>query len=219
MALFLPFPKEETGLLADLHENAFPSAFRRWQEEIALNDDGTHFLFFEREGTVEFGGREYGVSAGMYLSLPGSAIVRGGRGVVTTRLGYRGMFLLGGPVEERGRLRYIDGCTDSLLIPPVLLGDPCLNLLHIPPGTHQTRHTHPSFRSGLILSGTGECVTPEGRHSLEPGLAFVIPEGAEHSFHTDQEALRVIAFHPDSDYGPTHEDHPMVNRTIIPAAS
>jgi len=27
-------------------------------------------------------------------------------------------FHLGGPVEETGRLRYIDGCTDSLLIRP-----------------------------------------------------------------------------------------------------
>lgn len=27
-------------------------------------------------------------------------------------------FHLGGPTEERGRLRYIDGCTDSLRIAP-----------------------------------------------------------------------------------------------------
>lgn len=219
MSLFSPFPKEEIGLLSDLRENAFPSAFRRWRGEIELNAGGTHFVFVEEGGVVEFGSKNYEVSAGMYLSLPGESILRGGGGVVTTRLGYHGVFLLGGPVEERGRLRYIDGCTDSLLIPPVLLGDPCLNLLHIPPGTHQTRHTHPSFRSGLILSGIGECVTPEGRHPLEPGLAFLIPEHAAHSFHTAEEALRVIAFHPDSDCGPTHEDHPMVNRTIIPATS
>jgi hypothetical protein len=25
----------------------------------------------------------------------------------------------------------------------------------------------------------------------------------------------VIAYHPDSDFGPTHENHPMVNRTIV----
>ena len=25
----------------------------------------------------------------------------------------------------------------------------------------------------------------------------------------------VIAYHPDSDFGPTDDDHPMVNRTIV----
>ena len=25
----------------------------------------------------------------------------------------------------------------------------------------------------------------------------------------------VVAFHPDSDFGPTHEVHPMINRTIV----
>ena len=35
----------------------------------------------------------------------------------------------------------------------MLLGDPCLNLLHIPPSTRQSAHTHPSIRVGLIVSG------------------------------------------------------------------
>jgi hypothetical protein len=51
-----------------------------------------------------------------------------------------------------------------------------------------------------------------------PGLAFVIPADSLHSFTTENEALRVIAYHPDSDFGPTHEDHPMVNRTILAPA-
>jgi hypothetical protein len=25
----------------------------------------------------------------------------------------------------------------------------------------------------------------------------------------------VVAYHPDSDYGPTHEAHPMINRTVV----
>ncbi|MEZ6018333.1 MAG: cupin domain-containing protein [Planctomycetota bacterium] len=115
-------------------------------------------------------------------------------------------------------MRYIDGCTDSLLIPPVVLGDPCLNLLHIPPGTHQTQHVHPSIRVGTILSGTGTCETPGGKIALEPGLDFVIRAGGRHSFHTAGEALRVLAWHPDSDCGPSHEDHPMLNRTWIDAS-
>ena len=27
--------------------------------------------------------------------------------------------------------------------------------------------------------------------------------------------MDVVAYHPDSDFGPTHEEHPMVNRTRI----
>jgi hypothetical protein len=46
-------------------------------------------------------------------------------------------------------------------------------------------------------------------------MAFVIPENAKHSFHTSEQALRVIAYHPDSDFGPTDESHPMVNKTIL----
>ncbi len=156
------------------------------------------------------------LASGMYFAAPGAAQLRGGSGLVITAQQYRGFFHIGGPIEATGRLRYIDGCTDSLLIPPVTLGDPCLNLLHIPPGTHQSEHTHPSVRVGLIVGGFGECVTPGGRFPLQPGLAFVIPEETLHSFHTSTDSLLVIAYHPDSDFGPTHERHPMINRTILP---
>jgi quercetin dioxygenase-like cupin family protein len=152
----------------------------------------------------------------MYFAAPGPVAIRGGRGLSITAKECRGFFHIGGPIEETGRLRYIDGCTDSLLIPPVTLGDPCLNLLHIPPGTRQTEHTHPSVRVGLIVRGSGECVTPGGRFPLRPGLAFVIPEETLHSFHTSTDSLLVIAYHPDSDFGPTNERHPMINRTIVP---
>ena len=27
--------------------------------------------------------------------------------------------------------------------------------------------------------------------------------------------MDVIAYHPDSDFGPQDEDHPMINRTIV----
>lgn len=95
------------------------------------------------------------------------------------------------------------------------MGDPCLNLLHIPPHTRQSRHTHPSHRIGVILSGVGECVTPNATIPLVPGIVFVIPQNASHSFRTSGQALRVIAYHPESDFGPTDESHPMVNKTIL----
>jgi quercetin dioxygenase-like cupin family protein len=208
---FHSFALDGTGV--DLSADPFPTAVATWGGGLELPATGTHFGFVHT-GPADVNGMT--LAAGMYFAAQGSVGVRGGSGLVVTRLGFRGFFHLGGPVEETGRLRYIDGCTDSLLIPPVLLGDPCLNLLHIPPHTRQSAHTHPSIRVGLIVSGSGECVTPDRHYPLTPGLAFVIPAGATHSFHTATDALRVIAYHPDSDFGPTHECHPMVNRTILP---
>lgn len=206
------------GVLAHSASAEHPTRLAAWRDgTLTLEADGTDF-FFCAAGTAELScdAGTFPLVPGMYGSVPGAGQIGGdGRGLVITRLGHRGLFHIGGPVEDKGRLRYIDGCTDTLLIAPPLRGDPCLNLLHIPPHTHQTRHTHPSMRAGLIVSGAGRCVTPAAKHTLEPGLAFVIPAGGQHSFHTDEQPLRVIAYHPDSDYGPSHDHHPMVNRTMV----
>lgn len=140
------------------------------------------------------------------------------RVVVAQRLGYKGVHQVGGPVEDKGRLRYIDGCSDTLLVCPPLLGDPCLNLLHFPSGINQTEHTHPSLRIGAVIGGLGQCTTPYGASPLAPGLVFVIPKDGLHRFRTDEIHMDVIAYHPDSDWGPTHEEHPMVNRTLVEGA-
>ena len=39
--------------------------------------------------------------------------------------------------------------------------------------------------------------------------------GELHSFCTAASSLDVVVYHPDSDTGPTHHDHPMLNRTLI----
>jgi len=65
----------------------------------------------------------------------------------------------GGPLEATGRLRYVDGCSDTLLVCPPRLGEPCLNHLHIPPHTQQSEHFHPSLRIGVIARGAGVCHT------------------------------------------------------------
>lgn len=140
-----------------------------------------------------------------------------------------------GTVEKEGRLKYIDGCTDSLLIPPVKLGDPCFNHLHFPENIDQTSHTHPSHRIGIVAKGNGLCKTPFGNIELKEGMIFIIkewngksfstgidgneyPDGT-HSFQTFDEGMDVIAFHPDSDFGATDVDHPMINRTIVDGVS
>lgn len=142
---------------------------------------------------------------------------------------------IGGIVEKTGRLKYIDGCTDSLLIPPVKKGDPCLNHLHFPKNIKQTPHTHPSHRIGVVIRGEGECITPFGNLPLVEGCIFVIKEydgqamhlgidgkmyeAGTHKFDTSDNSMDVIAFHPDSDFGAEDEFHPMINRTIVAGVS
>ncbi len=194
---------------------------RAWNESaLELSSEGTHYvLAYAGTSTLERSRAAFPLAAGMFASVPGACVVNGvtppGAGLVITHHGYGGVFQLGGPIEATGRLRYIDGCTDSLLLAPPVLGDPCLNHLHIPAGTTQTRHVHPSVRVGLIMRGTGTCITPDGELSLRPGLAFMIPADVLHSFCTGASSLDVVVYHPDSDTGPTHEDHPMLNRTLI----
>src|SRR5262249_47328547 len=158
-----------------------------WVEDaLRLEAVGTHFGFIHAgSAVVQCASGTFMLRAGMYFAVPGEMHVARGSGILLTRLGHCGFFHVGGPIEPTGRLRYIDGCTDSLLIPPVLRGDPCLNLLHLPPSTRQTPHTHPSLRIGLVVRGTGRCMTPMGAVALAPGLAFVLRAGAVHCFHTD----------------------------------
>lgn len=156
---------------------------------------------------------------------------------------YKAFPMKGGPIEETGRLKYIDGCTDSLLLSPVKKGDPCLNHLHFPPNIDQTEHTHPSHRIGIVASGHGLCKTPFGDLPLTEGMIFIIKEwdgktyeapsntdrpndykeklypNGQHAFQTFDSVMNVIAFHPDSDFGPEDDEHPMINRTIVDGKS
>ena len=136
------------------------------------------------------------------------------------RYGFRGIDMVGHS-EKNGRLSYIDGCTDSLLVMPPRLGDPCLNYLHFPMGIDQTQHLHPSIRMGIVIGGKGEAFQkPEGKREgweedLSKGMMFCLEEGEVHSFRTAENYMDIIAYHPDSDFGPTDTNHPMLNRTYI----
>jgi len=152
---------------------------------------------------------------GMWFCTPDEFKVSG-PGVVIQVHGWRGMFQVGGPIESRGRLRYIDGCTDTLLVSPPRKGDACLNHLHFPTGIRQTMHTHPSVRCGIVARGQGRAIMPGGlEQPLVPGSVWLLRPEGEHCFYTDGQTMDVIAFHPDSDCGPEDDDHPMVNRTLV----
>ena len=154
---------------------------------------------------------EFFVTAnGAELILPSRA-----RPFAVQKIGFCAISLIGSPIEPRGRLRYIDGCSNRLLVASTVAGDPCLNHLHFPLKIGQTHHTHPSTRDGIIARGTGSCTTRSGVVPLGPGLIFVIPANGIHGFQTSAETIDVIAYQPDSNHGPRHKDHPMVNRTLV----
>jgi quercetin dioxygenase-like cupin family protein len=217
------------GFLADLGGNILRALL---SSELSIDDSEWEFA----DGATHFGYVERGhfnlllpeddetivVGPGYYFAVPDgfeiAASLEPSMCLMVSRPDYRG-FLHVGRIEREGRLRYIDGCTDSLLIPPIKLGDPCLNLLYFPPGIDQTMHTHPSERIGMILSGSGVCITPEGETPLEPGMLFCIHPNGRHKFRTDASDMRVLAYHPDSDFGPTDQDHPMINRTMVEGVS
>lgn len=218
---FWPFDLEH-GLLADFSHEKHPIVLSAWSgRPIDLPADMTHFGYvFSGAATLHSASGVFDLKAGMYFSACGTAAIMGrGEGIVISTPRYKAFFQLGGPVEQTGRLNYIDGCTDSLLLPPIVKGDPCLNLLCFPPHITQTPHTHPSKRVGMVISGRGFCRTNNGLLDLTPGQVFVIPEDETHSFITQDESMRVIAYHPDSDFGATHQDHPMINRTIVEGVS
>lgn len=213
MNTFTPFEIHH-GLLLDL------AAIQIWgwvENTLLLPADATCYGMVTA-GQTQLRDPESGnceVRQGMFFAMPAGGLVEGGCGLVIALAGYRGLRQVGGPLEAVGRLRYIDGCSDTLLVCPPRWGEPCLNHLHIPPHTDQTPHTHPSVRIGVIMKGTGECRTPEGVYPLRPGIGWYIPTGCQHSFFTQDESLDVVAWHPDSDFGPRDDDHPMINRTAL----
>lgn len=188
---------------------------------------GTAKIAFE-DGEVEIqAGWWFATQNGLTLTLS-----EGGKIVAIQHKDYNGIDSAG-KVEHDGRLGYIDGCTNSLLVGPHKKGEPVLNGLFMPPGINQTMHTHPSLRAGIIISGYAVCNTPvtveqgvdyslfkEADYNtlpLKPGIIFVLKPECWHKFRTDltNGNLRLIAYHPDSDFGPTDEESPMLNRTMV----
>jgi hypothetical protein len=54
---------------------------------------------------------------------------------------------------------------------------------------------------------------------LKSDCIFILLADAKHKFRTDLQhegdIMKLIAYHPDSDFGAKHENHPMLNRTIV----
>jgi mannose-6-phosphate isomerase-like protein (cupin superfamily) len=169
--------------------------------------------------TGEVEAEHFHVSAGHWFTTSSginARLVKGTLLFLVQKMGYVGMEVIG-LLEGHGRLKYIDGAMDSILFGPIKKGDPVINALYMPPGIHQTMHTHPSTRCGVIIQGTAQAETRTSIHPLEPGMIFYLPANGWHKFRTDlsDDSMMLFAFHPDSDFGPSDEDHPMLNRTMV----
>lgn len=201
---------------------------RKFHVEAGTHEDATFYGFCTESCRINTQLGWVALPPFSYWCSPRFLTVSGGAGVVICRTGYVGLLAVGGPLEPCGRLRYIDGCNDTMLIGPPLRGEPCLNHLHFPTGIRQTMHTHPSLRCGSVARGEGRAQIrtaamgpddPNEEMALRPGDCWLLPTDGQHCFHTDEHTMDVIAWHPDSDVGPTHHDHAMLNRTLVEGRS
>lgn len=190
------------------------------------NNWSTFYGYASSHTWLTYGKRRLELEAGEYISIP---ICNNVLRIETKdvffgvfRLGFMGQFIVG-KVEDNGRLCYIDGCSDSMLVYPPRKGDPSLNALYFPPGIEQSWHTHPSIRMGFVAEGEGTAWFGQREstskvsdtYPLKKGNAFLLPEQELHRFSTKDKSMKIIAFHPDGDWGPTDENHAMINRTYI----
>ena len=207
------------GLIKNDDGNMYPSRlYCHRGPSSTFSEEYSHVFGIVVSGTITLfkaGVGEFVLRAGMYFSSPGTTVLTGeGEAVIFERKGFRGLFQIGGPIERQGRLCYMDNCRATVLVSPPRLGDPVLNLLTFPPHVEQTRHIHPTLRMGAVLSGAGTCqYGADQQKALVRGSVFYLPEATPHCFNSGHEPLVVIAYHPDSDVGPTDSQHPMLSRT------
>jgi quercetin dioxygenase-like cupin family protein len=208
--------KNTTGKI-DMRGSMYPCMSEKIYHNTKVTDPYSTIYGFVLEGTVSLpnGWIASKHQYFCYSTTEVEEIKADGTAVIITRLGFIGQRSLGGPLENSGRLCYIDGCSDSLLVFPPRMGDPSLNLLCFPPGIDQSFHIHPSIRLGIVVSGKGKACLLNEELDLEPGNIFCIEEREYHRFTTQDSSMSIVAFHPDGDWGPTDQNHTMLNRTYI----
>lgn len=217
------FQKFHSDLCFDNLHTMYPTTMKSFvgTKSVSLRNQVSTFYGFVYEGTYQLRYNDKITTtlvANSFFSCPGNCTLEPAgencKAFVIERHGYRGLFQVGVVEEPDGRLCYIDNASTTILIPPPRLGDPVLNYLAFPPNVIQTTHIHPTIRLGLAFAGEGECVLGDGKKiPLTPGTLFCLPERMVHSFNSFAEGLKIIAFHPDSDVGPTDSSHPMLSRT------
>lgn len=205
------------GVSLSALDTMYPSALEvvTGDVERAITTATTFGFVLAGSATVRLGALGGELCAGGYFCAPGGFSLRAdGLVVLVVRHGYLGLPQLGA-IEAKGRLAYIDGCSDSLLVSPPRLGDPAFNHLHFPAEIDQSEHLHPSIRLGVVARGRGFARLRSGEVPLDRGMVFLLDAHERHSFRTADAPMDVIAYHPDSDWGPTDAAHPMKTRTYL----
>jgi quercetin dioxygenase-like cupin family protein len=213
------------GKKLELYSSMYPSAGYMFENEQVTLPDFCKFCsvygYSYGDSSITVDGKKHTLEKGQYFGLSVKESVNVDavdKLFLVVRLGYLVPDTIGW-VESKGRLTYINGCSDSLLVYPARLGDASLNLLYFPPGIEQSFHTHPSIRLGCVIDGNG--VSCHGdtvdmqEENLNTGTSFCLTEQERHRFRTENNSMTVIAFHPDGDWGPTDHNHTMLNRTYL----
>lgn len=213
------------GKKLDLYHSMYPSAGYMFENEQATLPEFCKFCsvygYSYGDSTITVDEKTHTLEKGQYFGLGVTESVSVNaidKLFVIVRLGYMVPNTIGW-VETKGRLTYIDGCSDSLLVYPARLGDASLNLLYFPPGIDQSFHTHPSIRLGCVIDGKGYSSHGDKgsvqEDDLVTGTSFCLTEQERHRFRTEDSSMTVVAFHPDGDWGPTDHNHTMLNRTYL----
>jgi hypothetical protein len=210
----------QPGYTIDRRDSEHPSRIVVASGMYSHLDPMATMYWYSLAGTARIRTKGFDVTAdvGTFGACPGPFdVVCQGLVIMFERISYRGL-VSAGRLEDRGRLAFMDGCSDTVLIAPPQAGDPVLNHLHIPSTVKQSPHFHTSDRLGVVTGGSG--VAWIGRDDvsevrLQRGSIFCVEAHEVHSFETNEESLDIVVFHPDSDWGPTDAVHPMRTRSVL----
>lgn len=122
-------------------------------------------------------------------------------------------------VGRSTHLPYINGCSTRQIFTPERIGDPTLQLLHLPPhSSEQAHHIHSTARIVHVLEGRGRCIVGmeqwQAKQELTAGMSLVLHPMCPHHFETDGDSLLVLPLHIFSSPPSGLEfNHPMFNGT------
>lgn len=116
-------------------------------------------------------------------------------------------------------LPYVNGCSSFQIFPPNRQGDPTMQVLLIPKGSHeQEHHIHSTTRVVYVAKGSGYSINEvngENKTKLKEGDVLVFDRMTAHHFEAPKEDLLVVPLHIFSSTGKLEFNHPMFNGTHI----
>ena len=160
--------KPHDGVIFDCAVDFLPSRMHGFDDEAACafsETTSTYFGYIYRGpvtlhvpgcAPTELGEQQHFCATGP-LRLTGE-----GAAVIFEKVGFRAPTSVGGPLEQTGRIVYIDGCSTSLLTFPQRQGDPVMNVLWFPENVCQTMHIHPTVRLAMVAQPVLQVSEPDG---------------------------------------------------------